>query len=391
MLPDRLMPVLWLFVFAHVVFTWLFAGRRGRRARPDAASRVPAPVAELPPVSVIVPAWNERGTIERNIRALQAVDYPDWEVIVLAGGSDGTYEAVCQVAAGDARISVIERTPDPKNAALNRGVQLAHHEVLVFLDADSIVEPGWLRALIAPLTNGASASVGERLAEKPGWISTREDLWNNYAYRVLRVPIFQGDRSIAIRRSVLSQVGGLPLHAYAREDWDLWLRLTAAAEPIAFADGARVVAERPATLSEYWADQVRWRRTLLSGLWEHRGYFLSRGRSLAFANLYLYLVSAGLVLGAVLGLVLAWMLPQAAAVLGNLLALFLAWFFLRLPATAIELASFTGDRIWLKRWWVPIFTALVELPASVVAILSLRKQTAFYKGARHNPAEICIE
>ena len=155
-----LFRLLWILVPLHIGLTWVQAGFRGWRAR---QSEVPQPSPapeELPPVSVLVPAWNERGTVERNIAALKQVEYPCWEAIILAGGEDGTHEAAQQAAAEDARFRILERGPEPKNAALNRGVGAAQHDVVVLLDCDNIVEPGWLAGLMAPIARGASVAVG---------------------------------------------------------------------------------------------------------------------------------------------------------------------------------------------------------------------------------------
>ena len=46
-------------------------------------------------------------------------------------------------------------------------------------------------------------------------------------------------------RGVLEKVGGLPLHAYAREDWDQGVRLEQSGERVVFAKGARLVTDWP--------------------------------------------------------------------------------------------------------------------------------------------------
>jgi len=56
---------------------------------------------------------------------------------------------------------------------------------------------------------------------------------------------------------------------------------------------------------------------------------------------------------------------------------------LRRLALAAEITAFTGDLFWLRKAWTTLVVMLVEIPASLIALLSLRNQTAFYKGARH--------
>ncbi len=120
MQANSILPLLWLAVLLHVLATWWAAVRRGRRARALDAQDSQLSLEDAPAVSIIVPAWNERGTIERNIGALQRIDYPCWEAVIVAGGDDDTFAAARDTAAGDDRIRVLRRGPEPKNAALNR-------------------------------------------------------------------------------------------------------------------------------------------------------------------------------------------------------------------------------------------------------------------------------
>jgi glycosyltransferase involved in cell wall biosynthesis len=159
------------------------------------------------------------------------VDYPNWEAIIMAGGDDDTYAAACQAVGGDDRFHVLERSDEPKNSAINRGIQSANHDILVLLDADNIVEPGWLQALIPPFQQGFSVSVGHH-ANKISWVTLYEEMIKIISFEIRRRPVIEGDRSIAIRRCVLEEIGGLPIHTYAREDWDITVSLHKPAIPL---------------------------------------------------------------------------------------------------------------------------------------------------------------
>lgn len=368
-------------VVAHIVLTWVLAIRRGLAARRrDAAAGPDDP--RQPPVSILIPAWNERDTIQRCIKSLQQIDYADWEAVILAGGPDGTYESACQRAAGDSRFRVLERGPDPKNAALLQGVQAARHDVLVLLDADCIVSTEWLRELIKPIGQGAAVSFGERYPERKTWISLAEQMENIQTYQILDSSSIQGDRSIALGREVLGRIGGLPAHTYAREDWDLGMRLQMAGEQVAFARRAVLFARRPAALGEFWHNDVRWRRTHLAGLWEHRAYFRQRPR-LAGTQLFVYGLSVLLALASAMAIVLAILWPEARPPLAGGAALILLWVAGRRAALGAEVTAYTDERIWLARSWAPAVLIFVSLLASIAAILTVRRGTPFdYKGPR---------
>ncbi len=166
-----------------------------------------------------------------------------------------------------------------------------------------MVEPGWLSALIAPIARGASVSVGNSFPNRITWVTLEERMWHIHTYQILQLSWIQGDRSIAIRRELLERIGGLPEHTYAREDWDIWARLGQTGERVVFAEGAHLVTDRPATLSESWRHQVRWRRTHLKGLWERRPELI-RTPVQSFSQVYGYVLSVAISVGIVAALVL---------------------------------------------------------------------------------------
>src|SRR5262245_45286043 len=103
----------------HVIVVWMAAIWHGLRARQAHQHQTPHQLALWPFVSVIIPAWQERGTLERCIASLRLVDYAEWEVVIVAGGLDGTYRAAVEACQGLEHFQVIEQQPRGKNAALN--------------------------------------------------------------------------------------------------------------------------------------------------------------------------------------------------------------------------------------------------------------------------------
>lgn len=373
--------LLLVLVLAHIVLTWILAIQRGLTARHQGNEASGDDLPQLP-ASIIVPAWNERGTVESCIQSLQCIEYSDWEALILAGGPDGTLEAALKAADGDERFRVLERGSEPKNVALSRGIEAAHHDVIVLLDADSIVSSEWLRELIGPIVQGAAVSLGVRYPERETWISLAEQMQNIQTYHILGSTSIQGDRSVAIRRDVFDRIGTLPAHTYAREDWDLGIRLQMAGEKVALAEGARLLASRPTTLKEYWQNEVRWRRTHLHGLWEYGAFFLEQPW-MAFGQLYVYVLSTFLALAAISGVLLTIFWPAARLVICGAAGLTVLWIAGRRVALGAEVAAFTGDCVWLRRSWAPTLLLFVSFLASIVALLSVKRGTPFdYKGPR---------
>lgn len=120
----------------------------------------------LPKVSVIVAAKDEEEGIEVCVRRLLDQDYPDFEVIVVDDRSrDRTAEIVEGIARGDSRLRLVRVSSLPagwtgKTHALHVGQRDASGEWLVFVDADTHLEPACL-----------SAAVGEAAGEGADFVT----------------------------------------------------------------------------------------------------------------------------------------------------------------------------------------------------------------------------
>ena len=129
--------------------TYLVLATGYRRHRPESAGSVTA----RPRISVLIPAWNEEVGIAATIRSVQATDYPDLEIIVINDGSTDATDAVVRTL-----IARQEADPDGTSApiryrsqrnggearALNAGLAMATGDIVVTIDADSVMNPRFL-------------------------------------------------------------------------------------------------------------------------------------------------------------------------------------------------------------------------------------------------------
>src|ERR1041384_5829389 len=129
------MIIFWLGLLAgvHVIYVWIVAIFHGLLPKYRPLPRQAPASAVWPFASVIVPAWQERGTLELCIRSLCNIDYPVWEVIIVAGGQDGTYESAVKSCKGIQHFHVLKQKPSGKNAALNQALHQARGEIIVVL------------------------------------------------------------------------------------------------------------------------------------------------------------------------------------------------------------------------------------------------------------------
>jgi GT2 family glycosyltransferase len=263
-----------------VVFTWTDDWWRGGRAVDDwafglvDAERRPktvyhavqsvfrgsvATAAQAPRVSVVVCAYNAAATIGACLDALERLNYPDVEVIVV---NDGSTDGTGAIAARYESVRVIETTNCGLSAARNIGLQHASGEIVAYTDADVQVDPEWLTYLVQPFASPEIAAAGG-----PAVIPA-DDPW--FAQCVARAPggpthVLLDDRiaehvpgcNCAFRRDLLLAIGGFnPLFLRAGDDVDVCWRIQARGWKVGFAPAALVWHRHRATTRAYWRQQV---------------------------------------------------------------------------------------------------------------------------------------
>lgn len=118
-------------------------------------SQQPLPAGTLPRLSIVIAARNEAHTIEPALRSVLAQDYPDLEVIAVNDRStDATGEILAGIARQAPRLKVITIKELPgnwlgKNHALQKGLQAATGEFVLFTDADVHFRENALRRALA--------------------------------------------------------------------------------------------------------------------------------------------------------------------------------------------------------------------------------------------------
>ncbi len=119
-------------------------------------------------ISVIIPAFNEKGTIEEILRRVQATGIADEIIVVDDGSVDGTRQVLSALdGRGQVRVILHERNQG-KGAAVVTGIQAAQGEVLLIQDADLEYDPRDIPRLLEPIAEGiADVVYGSRFLGGP--------------------------------------------------------------------------------------------------------------------------------------------------------------------------------------------------------------------------------
>lgn len=190
-----------------------------------------AEVRGAPRVTVVVPAHNRAGLIERALRSIQAQDDPAWEAVVVDDGStDTTAQVVERIAGEDGRIRLMRLESNRgAQAARNAGIRIACGEWIAFLDSDDEWLPSSLSIRMeAARRTGAlvvhsDCLIGRGPARQSPRMLVPPFHGNVYADLLRRPgPLFQ---ALLVRKQCLHRIGGLDEAIRAYQEWDTAIRL----------------------------------------------------------------------------------------------------------------------------------------------------------------------
>jgi glycosyltransferase involved in cell wall biosynthesis len=265
----------------HQVIDWDFGMvDRARRPKPAIAAlrtsfaRVPlGDGRRWPRVSVVVCSHNGARSIGRCIDALQDLDYPDYETIVI---DDGSTDATGQIAvARGAR--VIQTENNGLSAARNAGTAAADGEVIAFCDDDCQPDRHWLRYLVATLLDGGFDGVGGPNLPPPSTV-VADSVGHapGGPTHVLLTPTVAEHIpgcNMAFRRTSLQEIGGFdPQFRSAGDDVDVCWRMQEVGEGLGFSPAAVVWHQPRTSVIGYVRQQIGYGRAeaLLERKWPER-------------------------------------------------------------------------------------------------------------------------
>jgi cellulose synthase/poly-beta-1,6-N-acetylglucosamine synthase-like glycosyltransferase/peptidoglycan/xylan/chitin deacetylase (PgdA/CDA1 family) len=276
---DGVLKLLWFLMITAggliavrtvVLFLFAWSHARKRRGTPW------GPMNE--PVSIVVPAYNEEKNIGAAVTSLASSEHwGDVEVLVVDDGStDRTPEVIRNLRLPNVRL--IQVPNGGKANALNTGMAFARHDLIVMVDADTMVDPDSVHRLIQPFADQTIGAVAGNVK-----VANRRSLlgkWQHIEY----VIGFSLDRRLydtmgciatipgalgGFRRQALAQAGGLSEDTLA-EDTDLTMAIQRAGWRVVYEESARAYTEAPASLSQLWKQRYRWSYGTMQAMWKHR-------------------------------------------------------------------------------------------------------------------------
>jgi biofilm PGA synthesis N-glycosyltransferase PgaC len=263
------------------------------------------PPKELPPVTILIAAFNETRHIGHTLRAVYSQTYAaPVEIIVIDDGStDNTAELAREVAEAPERpanmsVDVISRAKNAgKSAALNLGLDYASHALIVTMDADTYPYRDALRNLV---TNHISSPPNTRATA--GTVLARNSRQNTLT-RLQEWDYFQGisvvKRIQSLYQGTMVAQGAFSVYDYAAlrevggwpetvgEDIVLTWALNRQGYRVGYAENAFVFTNVPETLGRYFRQRRRWARGLMEAFRHHPSVLIKPRLNLPFVYLNL--------------------------------------------------------------------------------------------------------
>ena len=283
-----------------------------------------------PPISIIVPAYNEEAGVVDSVKSLLRLVYPHLTVIVVNDGSDDdTFPRLVEEydlhefhyvyrtdieteeirgiyqSRHDPRLLVVDKENGGKSDALNAGINIARTPLVCSIDSDTIIERHAFLRMVEPfifssppviasggsirLANGATFDEGaiKEMEIPKSWLAKfqtveylRSFLFGRVGYNRLGGNLIISGAFGLFRRDALQEIGGYltdtvgedmeivtRLHRHFREKKEPY-RILYIPDPICY-------TEAPEKIKELGAQRDRWQRGLADTLWRHKQMFLN--------------------------------------------------------------------------------------------------------------------
>jgi glycosyltransferase involved in cell wall biosynthesis len=191
-------------------------------------------------VSVIIPVFNGEAFLAEAVESIQRQDYHPLEIIIV---DDGSTDGTARIAASfkDSARYAYQPNSGPA-AARNRGLRMAHGNVISFLDADDLWTDIKLELQLARLTDDPSVEIviGRRqLVRLVGGVDGK------HKFEKLSDPRTDLNLGSAVfRRSVFDRVGFFDETLYHCDDWDWFMRARELGVPMVIHHEVTLISRR---------------------------------------------------------------------------------------------------------------------------------------------------
>ncbi|WP_141431128.1 polysaccharide deacetylase family protein [Bacillus sp. 03113] len=254
-----------------------------------------------PFVSVIIPAYNEEKVILNTIKSVLKSNYSNFEIIIVDDGStDLTSKVVSESFPEDEQILLLKKRNEGKAKAINFGIQHAKGNILIAIDADTIVSSKAISLLVHHFTDQKVAAVSGNI--KVGNLCNLLTYWQHIEYVTgfnLEKRAFASLNCVTVvpgaigawRKKIVQDLGYFTADTLA-EDTDMTLRILRQGYKVKIEERANAFTEAPESTKNLLKQRFRWTFGTLQCVWKHKkAFFEGKNKSLGFIaipNMFLF-------------------------------------------------------------------------------------------------------
>ncbi len=242
----------------------------------------------LPPVSIIVPAFNEGKLLHSTVASLLEMDYPQYEILLVDDGSTDDTREVARALVGIYRqgaveVRLVEKANGGKATALNAGIQVSRYDYVLNVDGDSQLSPDTLRKTIRHFVDPRLGAIAGNVK-----VLNRDNIWTTLqaleyveglnmarsAQSIVKlVNIIPGPLGLFRKQSIVD-AGWYSSDTFA-EDADITLKIIRAGWRVEYEPDAKSYTEAPDKIVDLLKQRYRWTRGIIQAVRKHRDLFFN--------------------------------------------------------------------------------------------------------------------
>ncbi|MBS4192603.1 glycosyltransferase [Bacillus sp. FJAT-49705] len=271
-----LCSAIFILVVRLLVLVWLALKHKKRVKDPKAEH------SSQPFVSVIIAAYNEEKVISRTVQSILESDYPNLEVIVVDDGSkDRTSSIVSDHFFANEKVHLFHKKNGGKASAINMGIKKAEGDIMIAIDADTIISPEAISLLVRHFADDNIAAVAGNV--RVGNARNLLTSWQHVEYVTgfnLEKRAFATLNCVTVvpgaigawRKQVIEELGYFTSDTLA-EDTDMTLKILRKGYKVVIDEQAYAYTEAPKTVGDFIRQRFRWNFGTLQCFWKHKKAF----------------------------------------------------------------------------------------------------------------------
>ena len=229
-----------------------------------------------PLISILIPAYNEEKVIGNTIEAMIETKYPKKQILVIDDGSTDKTLSIAQQYKD--QVTVLHKENGGKASALNYGLVYAKGNIVVIVDADTIIGRTSLKEIIKgfEVDERVAAVAGNiKVRNKINWITKCQALEYITGIQIVRrafdifgtITIVPGALG-AFKRELMQGTGSYQKHTIV-EDFDATVKLLKSGLITQGSTKSTAYTEAPSTLDDFAKQRKRWYRGNIQVLTRH--------------------------------------------------------------------------------------------------------------------------